>query len=188
MTKTAYAVNDGKLTDDELGVITRRLMEIVRRINEGTLDKELTLRALQMLIEGQAKKMVEPCPLPHRSKPIPFKMIPPGERRKSRAPLRMRLPHSVKRLYFRYKGYFSGHGSVTGKGLHPEDIIALMWEAENIPQSWLSHGSTPVNAILHDANPSEHDRMVVASTLQWLGTNVGREFLSRVVATADLDI
>lgn len=101
--ETAKAVGDGKLTDDELGTMTRRLMEIVRRINEGSLDKRQTLKALQMLIEGKAEQMTEPCQRKHRSESRPFKMLPIAERRKSTAPLRMRTEQYLKRLYFHYK-------------------------------------------------------------------------------------
>jgi hypothetical protein len=186
--ETAKAVGDGRLTDEEIGIPTRRLIEIIRRINEGALDRRDTMRALQMLIEGKAKQMVEPCSRPHRSESLKFKMLPPAERRKSRAPLRMRSEQYRKRLYFHYRAFFSKRKSWTGKALHPEDIIALMWEAENIPHPGINHGWTPVQSILSDFNASEHDRAIVASTLQWLGTNVGQDFLRRMVATAGLDV
>lgn len=186
--ETAIAVGDGKLTDYELGTMTRRLMEIVRRINEGSLDKRQTLKALQMLIEGKAEQMVEPCNRKHRSDKIPFKMLPPAERRKSTAPLRLRTEQYRKRLYYFYRAFFARGKYMGKKRLHPEDIIALMWEAENIPDQIINHGWTPVQSILDDYHASKHDRAIVASTLQWLGTNCGREFLRRMVATADLDV
>lgn len=186
--ETAKAVGDGKLTDDELGTITRRLMEIVRRINEGSLDKKHIFKALQMLIEGRAEQMTEPCLRKHRAENMVFKMLSPRLRRKSKAPLRMRLKQSRDRLYFHYKLFLSQGGYWGQKRLHPEDIIALMWEAENIPEQNINHGWVPVQSILDDYDASEHDRAIVASTLQWLGTNCGQEFLRRVVATADLDV
>ncbi len=187
--ETAKAVGDGKLTNDEIGILTRRLIEIIRRINEGVLDKRNTMHAIQMLIEGKAKQMVEPCSRPHRSERIQFKMLPPKERRKSRAPLRMRTEQYLERLYFYYRSYFDQRKHWTSqKKLHPEDIIALLWEAENIPKQGVNHGWTPVQSILGDFDASEHDRAIVASTLQWLGTNTGSEFLRRMVATANLDV
>jgi hypothetical protein len=66
--------------------------------------------------------------------------------------------------------------------------MAEMWEAENSPKSWLNHGSVPVLYILDESNPSVRDREVMASTLQWLGTNSGKEFLSRFVSAADLQM
>jgi hypothetical protein len=186
--ETAKAVGDGKLTDYELGTITRRLIEIIRRTNEGTVDKDQTLKALQMLIEGKAQQMVEPCPRKHCSEYIPFKMLSPVERRKSNAPLRLRTEQYRKRLYYYFRLYFSGTKAWGGKRLHPEDIIALMWEAENIPDRSINHGWTPVQNILNDYHASKHDRAIVASTLQWLGTNCGREFLRRLVATTNLDM
>lgn len=186
--ETAQAVGDSKLTDEELGTITRRLMEIVRRTNEGALNKRQVLRALQMLVEGQAETMTEPCRRPHRQTPQPFRMLPPAERRRSRAPLRLRTTQFLKRLYFHYRMYFSGRRTGGQKCLHPEDIMALLWEAENIPEPHINHGWTPVQSILDDWDASEHDRAIVASTLQWLGTNTGREFLGRFVATANLHI
>lgn len=63
-----------------------------------------------------------------------------------------------------------------------------MWEAENIPNQGINRGWTPVQSILDDFHASEHDRAIVASTLQWLGTNCGKEYLQRMVATADIEV
>ncbi|PCI29279.1 hypothetical protein COB52_02670 [Candidatus Kaiserbacteria bacterium] len=186
--ETATAVGDGKLTNEDLGTLTRRLIDIIRRVNEGTIEKRDVLTAFQRLAEGKAKEMVEPCPRTHRRDPVKFKMLPIKERRKSRAPLRMRTPQFLNRLYFRYRASFSSHKIYGDRYLMHEDIIALMWEAENIPRPAVNHGWTPVLTILDDRNASKHDREIVASTLQWLGTNVGREFLGRLVATADIQI
>jgi hypothetical protein len=46
------AVADGKLTNEELGALTRRCDEIKRRLNEGTLPLPLVMRGLQHIIEG----------------------------------------------------------------------------------------------------------------------------------------
>lgn len=186
--ETAIAVGDGKLTDDELGTMTRRLMETVRRINEGSLDKRQTLKALQMLIEGKVEQMIEPCQRKHRSESRQFKMLPIAERRKSTAPLRMRTEQYLKRLYYHYKLFLFTNQYWGEKQLNAEDIFALMWEAENIPRQGINHGWTPVQSILGDFHASEHDRAIVASTLQWLGTNTGREYLRKMVATADIDL
>ena len=186
--ETAHAVGDGKLTDEELGVIARRVAEITRRINEGTIDKKSVMQALQNIIEGKAKQMVEPCPRPHRQSPMDLEKLSLTERRKSRAPLRLRLDWSKKRLYYHYRAFLNRTPTSQGKALHHEDVIALMWEAENIPKTWLNHGWTPVQTILDDFHASKHDRAIVASTLQWLGTNGGQSFLKRLVATAKLDV
>jgi hypothetical protein len=50
---TATAVPDGKLTNEQLGRFHRRTGEILRRINEGTLDFEYVLNELQMVTEGR---------------------------------------------------------------------------------------------------------------------------------------
>lgn len=186
--ETANAVGDRKLSDEELGTLTRRLLEIARRISEGVLDRREVLRVLQLLIEGRASQMIEPCRRRHRQEPRSFEMLPPAERRKSKAPLRLRTKQYLNRLYFHYRLYFSGKRMGGQKRLRPEDVMALMWEAENIPQPGINYEWTPVQSILDDWDASEHDRAIVASTLQWLGTNTGREFLGRFVATADLHI
>jgi|GEM_PF-1641771 len=183
--ETANAVGDGKLTNEEMGIITRRLMEIIKRINGESITKEGVLKALQMIAEGHALKMTQPCQKKHCKEPLAFKMLPPAKRRKSKAPLRMRLESYKDRLYYRYKAFFSGYPTQDGKGLMHEDVIALMWEAENIPVRHINGGRVPVMTILDDTNPSERDRAVIASALQWLFTPVGRNFLDKVIATCD---
>lgn len=51
--KTAPAVLDGKLTNEQLGGLHRRLNEITRRINEGTLGYDYAMDGLQRIIEGR---------------------------------------------------------------------------------------------------------------------------------------
>lgn len=51
--KTAPAVEDGKLTNEGLGALQRRLNEITRRINEGTLTYDYAMDGLQRTIEGR---------------------------------------------------------------------------------------------------------------------------------------
>jgi hypothetical protein len=46
------AVADGKLTNEDLGGLTRRFDEIKRRLNEGTLTLPLVMGGLQNIVEG----------------------------------------------------------------------------------------------------------------------------------------
>ncbi len=50
---TARAVTDGKMNNEELGLFTRRVDEIKRRINEGTLLYPWVMGALQGIVEGR---------------------------------------------------------------------------------------------------------------------------------------
>ena len=186
----ATAVKDGallRLSDTELGLIYRRVDEIKRRINEGTLDKDMTLRALQLVIEGKAREQ-HPCSRRHRSEPLAFKRPPLKERRRSKAPLKLRLPQWVNRLFFHYKSKLATNMwySTSGRKLHPEDIMSMMWEAENIPCWSLNNGRVPVQTILDTETPTEREVAIISSALQWLGTNIGREFLVRYIRTADI--
>ena len=51
---TAQAVADGKLSNEELGKYTRRMDEIKRRLNEGTLSFSVVMIGLQVLIENRS--------------------------------------------------------------------------------------------------------------------------------------
>lgn len=184
------AVRDGisqRLSDTELGLIYRRVDEIRRRINEGTIDKAATLRVLQLVIEGKAKEP-EPCKRRHRGDKLELRRPPIKERKLSRAPMRQRLPEWVNRLYYHYKHklHTGSWGSSNGRHLHPEDVMAIMWEAENIPCSSVNNGRVPVQSILDDLDLPDREVAIVASTLQWLGTNIGNEFLGRYIRTADI--
>ncbi|MBP6924513.1 MAG: hypothetical protein KBB78_03010 [Candidatus Pacebacteria bacterium] len=186
------AVGDGtssRLSNEELGLICRRINEIERRITEGTLAKRQALDALQGIVEGKTDSF-GPCKRRHRSEAITFKRPPIKERRKSRAPMRVRLPEFLNRLYYHYKHKLqTGRwGSPDGRRLHPEDVMAQMWEAENIPCVNLNFGRVPVQSILNTVNPSEREVAIVATTLQWLGTSIGNEFLVRYIRTANIHI
>jgi hypothetical protein len=189
--QTAHnAVLDGtlqRLSDPELGLIYRRVDEIKRRINEGTLHKDMTLRALQLVIEGKVKEP-EPCKRRHRSDTLNFNRPPIKERKKSKAPMRLRLPEFLNRLYYyyKYKLHTGSWGSPNGRHLHPEDIMAQMWEAENIPNYNVNYGQVPVQSILNIDIPTKREVAIVSSTLQWLATNTGNEFLVRYIRTADI--
>jgi hypothetical protein len=64
--------------------------------------------------------------------------------------------------------------------------MAMMWEAENIPCYASNYGRVPLNTILGSDTLLEREVDIISSTLQWLGTNVGNEFLVRYIRTADL--
>lgn len=50
---TARAVTDGRMNNEELGLLTRRMDEIKRRLNEGTLPYDWVILKLQQVVEGQ---------------------------------------------------------------------------------------------------------------------------------------
>ena len=185
--ETAHAVGDGKLDNDEMGVLFRRITEIAKRIDAGSITKKEAFEALQVIIEGKAASMLTPCRHKYRSLHRKFETRTSDERETSLSPVALRLPGSLGRLglydklreQYPYKHY---------PEMHPEDIMAFMWEAENIPVLVVNHGCVPVQSILSASQPSDREKMIVASTLQWLGTNVGSEFLSRFVSTADLSV
>lgn len=181
--------NSPRLSNDTLGLLHRRVDEIKRRINEGTLEKQEVLGALQRIIESKFDS-IGPCKRRHRSEPLIFKRTLVSQRRKSIAPLRQRLPQQLNRLFFFYKHKLQTGmwGSPSGRKLHPEDIMAMMWEAENIPDPVLNFGRVPIQGILDSLDPTEREVAIVASTLQWLGTNIGSEFLVRFIRTADIPI
>jgi hypothetical protein len=188
------AVEDGtsrKLSNEELGLICRRINEIERRIIEGTLSKNEALAALQTIVEGKAGSFA-PCKLRHRSEATPFKRPPINERRKSLAPLRLRSKDRLNRLYYKCKLAMAtkGHFPKQKDRLLPEDIIVHMWEAENIPRRGIDYGRVPLQSIVEpeEGEVSEHDTKIVANTIQWLGTNNGREFIRRFILAADLHI
>lgn len=51
--KTEDSVADGKLNDEQLGALTRRLDEIKRRLNEKTLSYEEVMKMTQIIIENK---------------------------------------------------------------------------------------------------------------------------------------
>jgi hypothetical protein len=63
-----------------------------------------------------------------------------------------------------------------------------MWEAECIPAVGVNNGRTPIHAIMQGELITDRDVRVIASTLQWLGTNVGQGFLRKFLRVAQLYI
>jgi len=114
--------------------------------------------------------------------------------KKSVAPKGKTLPNSARRLddldeHLRAKD--------------AEHIITQLWEDENVRSGNMNFGLVPVDVILHECSekcksekerllalvksgghvynpePNERDVQVVAATIQWLATNVGRCFLHK---------
>lgn len=189
----ALAVQDGtshRLSDDELGLIYRRVDEIKRRVTDGTISFATVAAALQTIIEGNSESLGR-CKKRHRSEPLLFKRRPVKERRKSLAGMRLRSKEMIKRLFWHYKqSFYTGRfGKATQKKFHPEDIIVMMWEAENIPSRSCNSGRVPIMNILETEDiPKDREAMIVNQTIQWLGTNIGLEFLGRYIRTADIPI
>tara|TARA_B100000745_G_scaffold300596_1_gene255731 strand:- start:2187 stop:2717 length:531 start_codon:yes stop_codon:yes gene_type:complete len=173
--ETAIAVGDGKLSNENLGGIYRRVMEIIRRINEGKIRFSYVMKALQMIVEG--RDSVEPCKRYHQGEFVEFKRPSKKERIKSFTPYGSGLPESVTRL--EWPQYTAEH------------LMAEFWEAKNIPCRSVNYGRTIVHAILdmHDRKKGEldpHDVQVVTSTMQYLGTSCGRSFLSEFIRYAEI--
>lgn len=185
--ETAHAVGDGKLDNDDMGVLFRRITEIAKRIDTGSITKKEAFEALQAIIEGKAASMLTPCRQKHRSSHQKFARPSLENRAASLAPVSLRLPHSLSRLGL-YNQMRLQYPKQHFPDQHPEDIMAEMWEAENIPDMMCNGGGVPVQSIVGETKPSQRDIMVVASTLQWLGTNAGSSFLSRFVSAADLSV
>lgn len=57
--KTAIAVVDGRLTDEALGKIQRKVDDLKRRVSEGTLDFNWSLDQLQAILEGRGMDSLE---------------------------------------------------------------------------------------------------------------------------------
>lgn len=188
------AVIDGtsrRLSNEELGLLYRRLDEIKRRISDGTLNFQDASAAMQRIIEGRPE-VFHPCKQRHRSEKAPFKRPPLKERRKSLAPIRLRSVDRLNRLYYRCKLAMATGGRFPKPEdrLLPEDIIVHMWEAENIPCPGVNHGRVPLHSIVESEGREveEHDAKLVANTIQWIGTNNGRDFLRRFILAADIPI
>lgn len=158
-----------RLSNDDLGALQRRTNEMVRRIEEGNIELSWVMEQSQRIIEG---KTTPDKVYLSTARPLDFVRPPKKERRKSRAPTRTRLPEWNLRLQYRERS--------------PEHVMAEMWEAENIPQVMQNFGKTPANTILSEASPSKRDLEVMASTLQWLGTPVGRDFLTRFIRVSQI--
>lgn len=173
-----------RLDDAELGQFMRRMFELKRRIEEGSVDRIQALKDLQDIIEGT---VVRRCSYEHLSGRTTFTRSPASRRKQSYAPIATRLAHSEQRLglYEKNREQFPmiQYGEYTA-----EDIMAFMWEEENIPQPSINYGRVPLHAILDSDNLAPRDVAVIASTLQWLMTNVGSEFLRRVLLATKITI
>tara|TARA_R110000824_G_scaffold401771_1_gene615720 strand:- start:401100 stop:401618 length:519 start_codon:yes stop_codon:yes gene_type:complete len=160
-----------RLSNDELGLIQRRVNEIVRRAEEGTIELPWAMGEIQRIIEG--RKLPEVV-YRNRAEPLQFDRPSVAERRKSKAPLHRRLAHWVTRLEWPER--------------NGEHIMAEMWEAECIPVHCVNNGRTPINTIMYEEHITDRDIRVISSTLQWLGTSAGKDFLRKFVRTAELYI
>ncbi len=158
-----------RLSNDELGLLQRRVNEIARRVEEGTIELPWAMAEMQRVIEG--RKLPE---IRYRDRAEPLEFIRPSssEREKSKAPLAKRLANWVTRLEWPDR--------------NNEHTMAEMWEAECIPCPSINYGLTPINAIMHEETVTDRDIQVISSTLQWLGTSVGGDFLRRFIRTAEL--
>jgi hypothetical protein len=169
--ETAPLSKTVRLPNEELGGLQRRMNEIVRRVEEGKITLPWAMSELQRIVEG--KKLPEVV-YRNRAEPLAFVRPIRQERRRSKAPLHKRLKFWVERLKWPDR--------------NAEHIMAEMWEAECIPHSCINYGRTPVHTIMHDEDITDRDVQVISSTLQWLGTNAGKDFLRRFVRTAELYI
>jgi len=72
---TASAVLDRiKMTDEQLGKLTRRSDELKRRINEGTLEYDRVMDELQQVIEGRKSETPAAAIIAERPQPAPLPM------------------------------------------------------------------------------------------------------------------
>jgi len=167
--ETASLSKTVRLSNDELGLVQRRVNEIVRRVEEGKIELPWALAEMQRVIEGRKIPEVK---YRATAEPLEFKRPLQNERGKSKAGWNKRLPHMLQRLAWPDR--------------NKEHIMAEMWEAECIPHQGVNYGATPMNAIMGDEKPTDRDIRVINSALQWLGTNVGSEFLTRFVRVSQL--
>jgi len=173
METVLQTVGDGSLSDEQLGAITRKVHEIYRRLRDGAITVGFVLTGLQKVIDGPLPPPPPFVPKPYSPPTYEFERPNRKERRRSLAPYKTRLPHSLQRLDFPQRCR--------------EHLMAEMWEAENIPHRGIDYGAVPVNAILDQhKDVSERDVEVIASTLQWLATNCGNAFLLKYVESAGL--
>ncbi len=160
-----------RLSNDEVGGLQRRVNEIARRVEEGTIDLSWVMEEMQRIIEGV--KLPKVC-FREVAEPLDFERAPPDERKFSRAPLHMRLLHMMRRLEFPNRT--------------PEHVMAEMWEAECIPDESVNFGRTPLDTIAGSPKPTRRDIQVINSTLQWLGTPVGRTFLAKFLRVSQIHL
>jgi len=167
--ETAKLSKTVRLSNEDIGRLQRRLNEIVRRVEAGAIDLSWVDTEQQRILEGRKIPEVR---YRNRAEPLTFVRPPAKERRTSKAPLSMRLPNWVNRLRWPDR--------------NREHVMAEMWEAECIPRQCLNYGRTPIHAIMDGEKITDRDVQVISSTLQWLGTNVGGEFLRRFVRTTEM--
>jgi len=158
-----------RLTNDELGLLQRRVNEIVRRAEEGSIELPWAMAEMQRIIEG---KRLPEIRYMDRARKLEFVRPSADKLKKSKAPISKRLSQWLKRLEWPERD--------------AEQVMAEMWEAECIPENCINFGLTPLDAILHGEEITDRDVQVVNSTLQWLGTNIGKEFLRRFVRTIEM--
>jgi len=161
-----------RLSNEELGSFHKRVNEIVRRAEEGTIPYAEAMDGLQRIVERRQNPEIRYCP---QAKPQKFEPLRRSEYRKSMGKLDYRLPESRRRLDWPER--------------NPERIIAELWQAECIPEHSVNYGRTPVHAILgQDIVPAPHDIRIVNSTIQWLGTNIGMCFLRKFLGVSQIYI
>jgi hypothetical protein len=158
------------LSDEQVGVLQRRLADIIRRVEEGELSYEVAAQALQRISE---KTFISHYPQTKAKEAWEiFKRAPPEERRKSLSPYGMTLAHQAKRLEYPDRT--------------PEHVMMELWESENIPKTWINHNRVPLNTILNAIEVLPHDAQVVAATVQWFGCNIGLTYLGQFIRAAEL--
>jgi hypothetical protein len=184
---TGNTVRDGhKLSNDDLGALARKFRDIARRIEEGSIDLPATLKSLQSVAEG---KVVPEIQYAVTARPQEFKQPPEEDRKRSLGAIERRLSLKLQRLEWPTKT--------------PEHIIVELWEAANIPSWGSNNGRVPIDAILDtregsgtemfdtfhgSAQLEERDVLVVNSTIQWLGTNIGMSFLRKFLAVSQMHV
>ena len=170
--ETASLSKTVRLPNEDLGSLYRRVAEIVRRVEEGTIPLDEAKTGLQRIIERKRNPEVRYA---DRAKPLIFEHLPRHERRRSRARLSIRLPHSFTRLRYPQRT--------------PERVIAELWEIECIPSDHVNYGRTPVEAIMGEGSrPTREQVAIINSTVQWLGTNVGQCFLRKFLRVSQIFI
>ena len=104
------------------------------------------------------------------------------------APVGLTLPNSAKRLSSLPKKMCKKD---------PEHIMMRLWDKVNVRDLSLNFGKVPIDSILHICNdqcgkgvstagppshhylpPTEEQVKIISATVQWLATNMGRNFLS----------
>jgi hypothetical protein len=111
--------------------------------------------------------------------------------RKSVSPVGKTLPFAKERL------------DIPRSKVDPELVMAKMWEHDNIRRSWMNSSRVPIDLILHECNDrcrdvahsgalggldhgtchhytgqyADRDIMIIAATVQYLATPVGRAIL-----------